>query len=132
MQRYDIFIFHTNVYLLTVIQLLPDVAAVIFVFKSLKMNIPLVLLIFLRLCVTNSLASVYQNVQQLPTTTYDFIIIGGLAYRHLAVYSFSQLITYIPGGTGGAVVANRLSENLEFEVLLIEAGPTYVDNSSCL
>ncbi|KAF8182590.1 pyranose dehydrogenase [Pholiota molesta] len=49
-------------------------------------------------------AAVYQDVQELPTTAFDFVIIGG--------------------GTAGAVVANRLTENPLFNVLVVEAGPT--------
>ncbi|KAF9482078.1 aryl-alcohol oxidase [Pholiota conissans] len=63
-------------------------------------SVPLLLLFFPPL----ALAAVYQDVKQLPTTIFDFVIIGG--------------------GTAGAVVANRLTENPAFDVLVIEAGPT--------
>ena len=33
-------------------------------------------------------------------------------------------IVYLAGGTAGAVIANRLTERSDFEVLVLEAGPT--------
>jgi len=52
--------------------------------------------------VNSSLGAVYENVWDLPSEEFDFVVIGG--------------------GTAGSVVANRLTENTKYSVLLIEAG----------
>ncbi|EEB89979.1 hypothetical protein MPER_11873, partial [Moniliophthora perniciosa FA553] len=60
-----------------------------------------------RLAVSLSLASlsfakIYDSFQEVPTNTFDFVVVGG--------------------GAGGLVVANRLSENPDVTVLVVEAG----------
>ncbi|KAJ7654799.1 pyranose dehydrogenase [Mycena rosella] len=47
-------------------------------------------------------AQIYEDVSELPTFTFDFVVVGG--------------------GTAGNVVANRLTENPNFSVLVVEAG----------
>ncbi|KAJ6535924.1 pyranose dehydrogenase [Mycena vulgaris] len=53
-------------------------------------------------CITTCLCKIYEKVSDLPGLEYDFLIIGG--------------------GTAGLVVANRLTENPKFSVLVLEAG----------
>jgi len=61
-------------------------------------------------------------------TTYDFIIIGGGLLA--TSFEITRFKTESTGGTAGNVLANRLTENPHWNVLVLEAGPTQV--SLCL
>ncbi|KAJ7604451.1 aryl-alcohol oxidase-like protein [Roridomyces roridus] len=56
-----------------------------------------------------SLARLYESVADLPDLEYDFLVVGG--------------------GAAGNVVANRLTENPKFSVLLLEAGTSNLEIS---
>ncbi|KAK0199191.1 aryl-alcohol oxidase, partial [Desarmillaria ectypa] len=55
------------------------------------------------LCASFCYGAIYESVADLPSIEFDFVVVGG--------------------GAGGAVVANRLTEE-DFSVLVLEAGPS--------
>ncbi|KAF8994728.1 pyranose dehydrogenase [Cyathus striatus] len=66
--------------------------------------------------------AIHQSFSEAATALpYDFVIAGG--ENKFYVKSLFH-INIISGGTAGSVIANRLTENPKFRVLVIEAGPS--------
>lgn len=64
-------------------------------------------------------AATYTAISDLPSLNYDFVVVGGNFHTTL----INSPLT-VSGGTAGSVLANRLTENSDFSVLVVEAGPT--------
>jgi len=83
-----------------------------------------------RFLVTLALASLvkgklYEHFDEVPKhSSFDFIIIGG-DFSKLDLNEIRSDI-HDPGSTTGNALANRLTENPLFNVLVLEAGPSYV------
>jgi len=66
-------------------------------------------------------AALYDNVDELPMVKYDFIIVGG-EFRCVHDIRPTVMNHVRLGGTAGNTIANRLTENLNVSVLVLEAG----------
>ena len=63
----------------------------------------------------------YENVDELPKAKYDFIIVGG---EFCCIHQTRSTATNHRrlGGTAGNTIANRLTENADVSVLVLQAG----------
>ena len=75
-------------------------------------------IIILALFGTTGLCNLYEDVADLPSRVYDYVVVGGMYLAPDKVLG----IDHISGGTAGNVVANRLTEDPSVSVLVLEAG----------
>lgn len=86
------------------------------------MRSPIPSLVVLGSLLSTVFGTLYEDVKDLPTLEYDYVVVG---VRVLLLWSLNAPLTLLmQGGTAGLVIANRLTELPNVRVLVLEAGVT--------